>query len=430
MKETTHDYPRDTSAEKIYLDQIGQFALLTHEEEIKCGKVMEEQRTIIDQCINTYPGTVVLLLQKFDSDEMNGHRVSRVIHGKRVPADENADFDEGKPMDIIPLNNKNGLQEFLASLRDAAQQLFSPATKNSNIVSLTSALLATVELTEEFKQLVINDMKSAIATTCQHETRMPALNLRQCHNDLSSAWHRYQGQKQNMINANLRLVVKTSKRYAAYYEIPVLDFIQEGNIGLIRAVEKYDYRHGFKFSTYATWWIRKAINHFLAGNLRCLAMPEHIFELLNKLPRLIRELTAELGQPPSAQELAGATGVSVANIKHATKLRLDNLSTDEACTQDHEDQDLFLLDLIPDQTNPAADETVGLGEIRDLLNSEITRLGRKKENILRMRFENDLTVKEVAARLSIKPSNVITSTKNARWALSRLPEVQALRANG
>jgi len=245
-------------------------------------------------------------------------------------------------------------------------------------------LFERIGITKEKKRLDLSDIsEDSIQMYLREIGKVPLLKGEE---EMSLARRKEKGDKEaekKIIEANLRLVVSIAKKFVGK-SMSLLDLIQEGNIGLFKAVEKFDPKKGYKFSTYATWWIRQAITRSLADQSRTIRIPVHMVETINKFQQVQRRLIQDLGREPLPEEIAAEMGEDIEKVRHIINISQETISLETSVGEDEEDSTLE--DFIEDVKNMTPDRVAALQLLKDYVKEIISELSPREQKILEMRF--------------------------------------------
>lgn len=407
VEEEAEEYERAEDLVQAYFNSMGDISILTKYEETELAKKLEEGKSIIKQTISGLPlfekmkesisvseeeGGEYLLSEEEKEDEALMRTVSRLEEIMEV---------------LEELDNKIKKYGDLKGLKAAVNE---KKKKGQNSKKLENLLK---EVLPEYKKI-------------EAEVGIKIDDLRNIWSRISKARHLISEAKNELITRNLRLVVNIAKNYVGR-GLPLLDLIQEGNIGLMKAVDKFKYEKGFKFSTYATWWIRQAITRALIDQTKTIRVPVHMMEFYNRVTKASRELTQELGREPTNEEIAKKLIVPVRKVEEVFRAIQDPIALQTPIG----DEDTELEDFIGDKTSPSPYSDAERIEASEQIQRVLNTLTDKERTVIKMRFgigeERDHTLEEVGRFLSITRERVRQIEAKALRKLKHPTRLKALK---
>jgi RNA polymerase primary sigma factor len=308
------------------------------------------------------------------------------------------------------------LDELFQALEEQQVEIVAQAEAEAEAEDAREAKSRALEASTDSLQLFLKDIGRVDLLTAAQEVELAKR--------IERGEHRA---KQEMIEANLRLVVSIAKRYRNQ-GLPFLDLIQEGTIGLVRAAEKFDYRKGFKFSTYATWWIRQAVARALADKARTIRMPVHVVEKLNKIVRAERKLRAEMGREPNSAEIAKDLDLTVEEVEQIRRSSQVPVSLEKPVGDEEESE---FGHFITDETAPLPDEAVETTLRRETLERILCKLSMRERQVLVLRYgldgQHPRTLDEVGRTFNVTRERIRQIENQTLKKLRALADAQILR---
>jgi RNA polymerase primary sigma factor len=399
---------------RMYLKEIGKVSLLKASEEVAIGRRIEVGQIALRRALGRVPFATTQLLDLVDR-----------VRGKEIPLDDVILLPEGG--EPSPSEVRSSLAAFArvrrlereierlqTALGDKRRSKATRANYNKWIAQNRASIQAVLEnlplkpalgdqLVGEIRDLV---KRMEAAGKSRSELRQLERTAGLSRKALLASLSEIEGHdrvvrqaKKELMEANLRLVVSVAKRYLGS-ELSLLDLVQEGNIGLMKAVDRFQYRRGFKFSTYATWWIRQAITRAIADHSRTIRIPVHMVETLNRISRVNRNMINEMGREPTPEELAQRTGVPAKKVRLILESSRKPLSLETPIGEDSE-----LGDFLEDKSTGSPNESLMSQDLTNQVERALATLSPKEKEILRLRFgigeEGEHTLEEVGKRFAV-----------------------------
>ncbi len=401
-EEEFEEYEKTEDLVQAYFHSMGDIAILTRYEETELAKKLEEGKEIIKKVVTSLP-----IYKK----------------GETVIGEEDELMSEEERADELLLRTMSKLDELMGSVIAADKK----TGRHGSLKELRKAI-------GEKKKKGINVKKlEDLAKEIQQEYKKAESEAGIKVDDFKELWSRISKAralvleaKNELITRNLRLVVNIAKNYVGR-GLPLLDLIQEGNIGLMKAVDKFKYEKGFKFSTYATWWIRQAITRALIDQTKTIRVPVHMMEFYNRVTKASRELTQSLGREPTNEEIAKKLIVPVRKVEEVFRAIQDPIALQTPVG----DEDTELEDFIGDKNSPSPYSDAERNDISEQMQQVLKTLTPKEERVIRMRFgigvDRDHTLEEVGRHLSITRERVRQIEAKALRKLKHPSRLKALK---
>ncbi len=450
----------------IYLREMGSLTLLSHDEELKLARMMEEGKFRVQAAVLStqlaYP-----VLQQLKKDLESGRsKIFQLVHG--IPDSEPEVIKSETRLFLDRLGAVQELEErraaLLTTLRDSGfdkagyddlrRQIIATGSTVADLFKdrllslecINSVATGIEDLAKRFRQVLVEVVKDAAVTAAlpgdplliraieqqvnyrfMGEAGLDGDVLKKLDAEITTGREITKYAKEALVRANLRLVISVSKKFVNR-GLQFSDLIQEGNIGLMKAVDKFDYHRGYKFSTYATWWIRQAITRGIADQGRTIRLPVHMIETINRLLRVSKEFLLEEHREPTPEEMAKQLGTEVSKVKTALKIAKDAISLD---TPVGDDGETLLSDFIEDSERPGPDDISMTASLRECLNQVMSTLTPREAKVLRMRYgidvEYDHTLEEVGRCFAVTRERIRQIEAQAIQKLKHPSRIEELR---